>query len=155
MPATKTQKLEGVSLKPSPNFVFDINALSSSKQLSFLNGLVGFNYSHLNAVNNRCELIMLDALFEEYLKKPSVEELIIDAKHFHDAHSFNGIHFCIAFLQDCVRHVVCRPLHEDTQKRCKRAHALKTPVACAVGRKWAHEVAMLAGCASEMTAWKE
>ena len=60
---------------------------------------MGFNYSHLNAVNNRCELVMLDALFEEHLKKPSVEELKIDAKCFHDSHSFNGIRFHIAFLK--------------------------------------------------------
>ena len=38
---------------------------------------------------------MLDDLFEEHLKKTSVEELKMDVKHFHDAYSFNGIRFTL------------------------------------------------------------
>ena len=125
----------------------------------FLNGLVGFNHGHLNVVNNRCELVMLDALREECLQKPSIDKLKIDAKYFYDAHSFNGIRFHIRFMQDCGYHALCRPLDDDIQEifcaRCKHIHALKMSVVCAVTRKWMCEVATFAGRASDITAWKE
>ena len=61
------------------------------KYFRFLNSLVDFNHGCLSTLNNRCDIFILDALFEENLKKISIEELQVDEKYFHDTHSFNGI----------------------------------------------------------------
>ena len=73
----------------------------------FLTGLVGFNHGYLSKLNKRCEFVMLDDLFEGHIKKPSIEELKIDIKHFHDTHSFNGVIIHIGFMQDFRSHVIC------------------------------------------------
>ena len=61
------------------------------KSFRFLNSLVGFNCGHLSTLSNHYELVTLDNFFVEHLKKPSIEELQIDTKYFHDDHLLKGI----------------------------------------------------------------
>ena len=48
----------------------------------FLQGLIGFNHSHLPNATSRCELVIHEALKETQLSKPSIEEIKIDADLF-------------------------------------------------------------------------
>ena len=108
---------------------------------------------------NRCELTVIDALQDGCVKKPSVEELRIDADFFYNTHSLNGTRFRKGFLQDCGCHMIYKPADDDMQEtlytRCKRMHALKTSACCAVKRKWIYEVATFAGRANDLGAWAE
>ena len=124
----------------------------------FLNALVGFNYGHSITLNHHYELFMLCTLFVEHLNKPSIEELQIDTKYFHDVHSLNGIRFYIGFMQDCGHHDLFQPFDEDAQEvfyaPCKLMRTVKISVVYVVKRKWTYEVALFPMWASHATAWK-
>ena len=60
-----------------------------------MQGLIGFNYSHLSNAISRCELVIHEALKDMHLSKPLIEEIKIDADLFQKSNSFNGKKFPI------------------------------------------------------------
>ena len=82
----------------------------------FLQGITGFDFSHLKHVLNRAELCLMDALQVPYLEKPSLQELQIDADLFFNYYAINGNQFHISFLVDATYHVLCRLLSRSDSK---------------------------------------
>ena len=62
-------------------------------------------------------------------------------------------------MVDFSCNVIPRPNNDAAQEvfhtRCKSTHALKISISCAVFQKWTHEVVVLSGRASDLTAWVE
>ena len=72
---------------------------------------------------------------------------------------FNGQCFKVGYMVDDTYRAMSRPLDGAIQEvfyiRCKRMHALKLYVVCAVQRKWGYEVAVFAGRPSDLTTWEQ
>ena len=111
--ATTTNVTPGLTIELM--LFLTLHRLKHLSSLRYLQGLVGFSFSHLGNVMNRTEVCMKHSLLP-YLRQPTLDELQYWADLHYRTVSINGIYFRIGYMVDATYSIIPTPGDPDIQE---------------------------------------